>query len=97
MHQTRMQFSTTTILQRADHVTQISAALMTVGSPTANFNRSGDWTVGVVSPTRRHPGMRQHRSSVPHLHPQGVWKIREWTPDSDASYGTARNRCRKIA
>ncbi|GBP21868.1 hypothetical protein EVAR_6840_1 [Eumeta japonica] len=28
------------------------------------------WTVGVVSPTRRRPGMRQHKSSVPHLHPQ---------------------------
>ncbi|GBP35880.1 hypothetical protein EVAR_23129_1 [Eumeta japonica] len=29
-----------------------------------------DWTVGVVSPTRKRPGMRQHKSSVPHLHPQ---------------------------
>ncbi|GBP17949.1 hypothetical protein EVAR_16891_1 [Eumeta japonica] len=28
------------------------------------------WTVGVVSPTRRHPDMRQHKPSVPHLHPQ---------------------------
>ncbi|GBP91124.1 RNA-directed DNA polymerase from mobile element jockey [Eumeta japonica] len=28
------------------------------------------WTVGVVSPTRRRPDMRQHKSSVPHLHPQ---------------------------
>ncbi|GBP59763.1 hypothetical protein EVAR_44325_1 [Eumeta japonica] len=28
------------------------------------------WTVGVVSPTRRRPGMRQHKSSVPHLQPQ---------------------------
>ncbi|GBP66119.1 hypothetical protein EVAR_51288_1 [Eumeta japonica] len=27
------------------------------------------WTIGVVSPTRRRPGMRQHKSSVPHLHP----------------------------
>ncbi|GBP41985.1 hypothetical protein EVAR_33789_1 [Eumeta japonica] len=28
------------------------------------------WTVGVISPTRRRLGMRQHKSSVPHLHPQ---------------------------
>ncbi|GBP81957.1 hypothetical protein EVAR_62776_1 [Eumeta japonica] len=28
------------------------------------------WTVGVASPTRRCPGMRQHKSSVLHLHPQ---------------------------
>ncbi|GBP52496.1 hypothetical protein EVAR_32052_1 [Eumeta japonica] len=28
------------------------------------------WTVGVVSPTRRRPGMRQHKPSVPHLHRQ---------------------------
>ncbi|GBP71895.1 hypothetical protein EVAR_56052_1 [Eumeta japonica] len=28
------------------------------------------WTVGVVSPTSRRPGIRQHKSSVPHLHPQ---------------------------
>ncbi|GBP47509.1 hypothetical protein EVAR_30597_1 [Eumeta japonica] len=28
--------------------------------------RSHYWTVGVVSPTRRRPGMRQHKSSVPH-------------------------------
>ncbi|GBP68241.1 hypothetical protein EVAR_48605_1 [Eumeta japonica] len=28
------------------------------------------WTVGVVSPTRRRPGIRQHKSSVPHPHPQ---------------------------
>ncbi|GBP21129.1 hypothetical protein EVAR_11160_1 [Eumeta japonica] len=28
------------------------------------------WTVEVVSPTRRRPGMRQHKSSVPHLYPQ---------------------------
>ncbi|GBP81703.1 hypothetical protein EVAR_59832_1 [Eumeta japonica] len=28
------------------------------------------WTVGVASPTRRRPGMRQHKSFVPHLHSQ---------------------------
>ncbi|GBP21125.1 hypothetical protein EVAR_11156_1 [Eumeta japonica] len=28
------------------------------------------WTIGVVSPTRRHPGMRQYKSSIPHVHPQ---------------------------
>ncbi|GBP21920.1 RNA-directed DNA polymerase from mobile element jockey [Eumeta japonica] len=28
------------------------------------------WTVGVVSPTRRRRAIRQHKSSVPHLHPQ---------------------------
>ncbi|GBP12119.1 hypothetical protein EVAR_5940_1 [Eumeta japonica] len=27
------------------------------------------WTIGVVSPTRRRPGMKQHKSSVPHPHP----------------------------
>ncbi|GBP87007.1 hypothetical protein EVAR_55291_1 [Eumeta japonica] len=28
------------------------------------------WIIGVVSPTRKHPDMRHHKSSVPHLHPQ---------------------------
>ncbi|GBP35259.1 RNA-directed DNA polymerase from mobile element jockey [Eumeta japonica] len=28
------------------------------------------WTVGIVSLTRRRPGIRQHKFCVPHLHPQ---------------------------
>ncbi|GBP53249.1 hypothetical protein EVAR_88133_1 [Eumeta japonica] len=30
------------------------------------------WTVGVVTPTRKRPGMRQRKSSIPHLHPAEI-------------------------
>ncbi|GBP80566.1 hypothetical protein EVAR_37670_1 [Eumeta japonica] len=45
-----------------------------------------NWTVEIVSPTRRRPGMRHHRSSVPHLRPKGrSWTTHERCPDSTAS------------
>ncbi|GBO99564.1 hypothetical protein EVAR_717_1 [Eumeta japonica] len=44
-------------------------------------------TVGVVSPTKRRPGMRQHKSSIPHLHPQekGCGRSANECPDGTVS------------